>query len=884
MRTQTLEAKSLEVAARASGREARAVIEPLPVRAGPAAAAGQTLEVLPPLSGLVVPLDAVPDPVFARRLVGDGVAIDPTSNEVLAPFAGTVTQLHDAHHAVAITNADGIEVLIHVGLDTVALRGRGFTALVARGAQVEAGQALLRFDPELVAREARSLISAVVVTERGRVRALHPVHGLVGAGVGVLFTLELAGAQVPARAVQGGETVLSEVVVLPNPEGLHARPAAVLAAEARRYSSEVKLLGPQGEANARSLVAVMGLSTKKGDAVRVRATGSDARAAVAALTRLLQEGCGEKAGAKGGEPTLTLVPPPAPEQARVVAGAGELAGAAASPGLAIGRVLQHRAGALVVPERGGSELEERTRYAAALREASAQLEKLKAQAAPLQAQLLGMHQELLQDPELAELAEGPLRAGKSAAFAWQQAYTTHAGKLEKLENKLLRERASDVRDVGRRALALLAGAQEQSLTVSPGTILIAEEVSPSEMASLERSKLAGLCTTTGSATSHVAILARAMGLPAVCGIDEAALALEDGAQVILDGTRGLLRTNPTAAQLEQVTQQLARDASRRTAEQGAAAKQAHTKDGHRVEVVANITSVEDAKKAVAAGAEGVGLLRTELLFEDRDTAPSEDEQAAQYGAIAAVLGKERPFVIRTLDAGADKPLSYLQLPKEQNPFLGLRGVRISLAYPEMFRTQLRAVLRSAAQGDVHVMFPMISDLGEVRAARQLLAEEQARLGGQVKVGVMIEVPSAALQAELLAREVDFFSIGTNDLTQYVLAMDRGHPKLARQAEAIHPAVLKMIGMTCDGARVHGKWVGVCGGLASDPQAAPLLVGLGVKELSVSVPAIASVKAALARFTLAECQSLAQAALRLGTISEVRALLVAHAEAHASVEG
>ena len=313
-------------------------------------------------------------------------------------------------------------------------------------------------------------------------------------------------------------------------------------------------------------------------------------------------------------------------------------------------------------------------------------------------------------------------------------------------------------------------------------------------------------------------------------------------------------------------------------------KQAHTKDGHRVEVVANITSVEDAKKAVAAGAEGVGLLRTELLFEDRDTAPTEDEQAEQYGAIAAVLGKERPFVIRTLDAGADKPLSYLQLPKEQNPFLGLRGVRISLAYPEMFRAQLRAVLRSAAQGDVHVMFPMISDLGEVRAARQLLAEEQARLGGQVKVGVMVEVPSAALQAELLAREVDFFSIGTNDLTQYVLAMDRGHPKLARQAEAIHPAVLKMIGMTCDGARFHGKWVGVCGGLASDPQAAPLLVGLGVKELSVSVPAIASVKAALARFTLAECQSLAQAALRLGTISEVRALLVEHAEAHASVEG
>ena len=880
MRTQTLDAKSLEVAILSSVREARAGGETAPLR--PAPGAGGTLAALPPLSGLVVPLDSVPDPVFARRLVGDGVAIDPTSNEVLAPFAGTVTQLHDAHHAVAVTSSDGVEVLIHVGLDTVALRGRGFTALVARGAHVERGQPLLRFDPELVAREARSLLSAVVVTDRERVRALYPAHGLVEAGVGVLFTLDLAQPAQPAKGPQGGETVLSEVVLLPNPEGLHARPAAVLAAEARRYSSELKLLGPQGEANARSLVAVMGLSTKKGDAVRVRAIGTDARAAVAALTRLLQEGCGEKVGQRGGEQTLTLVPPPAP--LRVSSSAGELAGAPASPGLALGRVLQHRGAALAVPEIGGSEQEERTRYAAALREASAQLGRLKEQAAPLQAQLLAMQQGLLEDPELAELAEGPLRAGKSAAFAWQHAYSSHAQKLAKLENKLLRERASDVRDVGRRALLLLAGAQEHALTVPPGTILIAEEISPSEMASLERSQLAGLCTTTGSSTSHVAILARAMGLPAICGIDEAALSLADGEQVILDGARGALQPRPTAAQLEQAAQQLARERTRRTAEQGAASQLAQTKDGHRIEVVANITSVDDAKKAIAAGAEGVGLLRTELLFEDRDTAPSEEEQTAQYGAIAAVLGKERPFVIRTLDAGADKPVSYLGLPKEQNPFLGLRGVRISLAYPELFRAQLRAVLRSARLGDVHVMFPMISDIGEVRAAKKLLAEEQQHLAASIKVGVMIEVPSAALQAELLAREVDFFSIGTNDLTQYVLAMDRGHPKLARQAEAIHPAVLKMIGMTCDGARVHGKWVGVCGGLASDPQAAPLLVGLGVTELSVSVPAIASVKAALARFTLAECKALAQSALQLGTIPEVRALLVAQAEAHASAEG
>lgn len=828
-----------------------------------------------PLSGVIVPLDRVPDPVFARKMMGDGAAIDPTSSEVLAPVAGRVTQLHRAHHALAVTTDDGVEVLLHVGLDTVTLEGRGFTPLVAQGDRVEAGQAVLRFDPETVAREGRSLITAVVVTSGERVARLTAASGEVRAGVSVLLRLELAepGA---AGAPERGEPVTSAPIALPNPEGLHARPAAVLAGEARKHAARILLLRGADEANARSVVALMGLSTRQGDVVRVRAVGPGAREAVAALARLLEAGCGE---APGAAPSAAVVPLEAALGARRAASVqGELAGAPASPGVAVGRVFQHRHAAIAVAETGGTPEEERARLGLAVREAARQLEALKQHAAhPARSQILDVHLALLEDPVLLEQAEAALAGGRSAGFAWRASFSREAERLERLEIPLLRARAADVRDVGRRVLALLAGAAPADVDVPPGSVLVAEEITPSETAALDATRVRGLCTTTGGSTSHVAILARSMGIPAVCGIDESALALPDGVRVVIDGTRGSLQVSPDEGLVGQVEARMARQRVRRAAERSAALAPGRTRDGHRVEVVANIRNAQEAREAVAAGAEGVGLLRSEFLFLGRDAAPGEAEQAEAYRAVAEALGKERPFVVRTLDVGGDKPLPYLPLPAEPNPFLGVRGIRVSLAHPELFRTQLRAILGAAPLGNVHVMFPMIATLEEVRAAKEILAEEQRGVPHAVKVGVMIEVPSAAIISEVLAREVEFFSIGTNDLTQYTLATDRGHPTLARNADALHPAVLRMIAMTVEGAHEHGKWVGVCGGVAGDVLAVPVLVGLGVDELSVDVPSIAAVKATLGRWDLDECSALATEALRRRTAAEVRALLTDRAE-------
>ncbi|MCE4546884.1 MULTISPECIES: phosphoenolpyruvate--protein phosphotransferase [unclassified Caballeronia] len=834
------------------------------------------IDLMAPLSGVMVPIETVPDPVFAQKMVGDGVSIDPTSTELLSPLAGKITQLHRAAHAVTVTGESGLQVLIHIGLDTVMLRGEGFTPLVKEGDIVTTGQPLIRFDPVIVGARAVSLLTQMVIANGELVTRYLPATGLVTAGQDVALSVEFVGGAPEEAGAAASGAIRSDDIALPNPQGLHARPAAVVAAEAKKYKSDIRIVRGSDIANAKSVVALMALATKFGDTLRVEAAGPDAAEAAAVLARLLASGSGEKPGdapaAAVAAPETVIAKRAAPTDANA------FTGVSASPGLAVGKIVQFRQEVIDVAEAGESPQRERARLDAVRHEARQQIEALKAKLTdPSKAQILDAHLELLDDPDLNDAAIAGIGDGKSAGFAWRAAFEAQAANLERLDNALLRERAGDIRDVGRRVLALIAGVKQAHIDVPADSILVAEELSPSDTASLDRSKVLGFCTTTGGATSHVAILARSLGIPAICGIDEDALNLSDGTLVVLDGSTGSLRRNPGADELAKARERIERQAKKREEEKVAASKTAVTADGHRVEVAANIRNAEEARDAVAAGAEGVGLLRSEFLFDNRDTAPSEDEQAAEYCAVAEALGRERPLVVRTLDVGGDKPLSYLPLPKEDNPFLGLRGVRVSLDRPDMFRVQLRAILRAASIGDLHIMFPMVASIEEVRAARKILQEEAGDRMASVKVGVMIEVPSAALIAEPLAREVDFFSIGTNDLTQYALAMDRGHPKLAKQADGLHPAVLRLIGMTVDGAHKHGKWVGVCGGIASDAMAVPVLVGLGVDELSVSVPAVGSIKAQLARLTMDEARTLAARAITLGTAAEVRALLAPYAE-------
>jgi phosphocarrier protein FPr len=830
------------------------------------------------MDGVVFPLEQVPDPVFSQKMVGDGVSLDPLSQVLRAPCPGTVTQLHRAGHAVTLTTPQGVELMMHIGLDTVALKGEGFRPKVSEGQEVAAGDALIEFDADFLATHAKSLLTQIVVTNGERVAAYHPASGQVRAGIDTLLTLDLAEAA-EYEAQQAGRSVTSEAVLIPNATGLHARPAAVLANLAKRFKSKVLLQRGDDQANAKSVVSIMGIEIGFGDKVVVIAEGPDAEEAIAVITPELAAGLGDE-GSRPAPAPATTEPDPAnaPAPRHLSDDPKLLLGVPASPGLGVGKVFQVRREEPRVPEVGDDDpRKERRKLEDAIERGKNELEQLqaelKARSDAKKAAIFAAHQELLEDPDLIDIAESAIAKGKGAAFAWQRAYTTHAERLSKLKNAIMAGRAADLRDVGRRILGILTGQPVEEPKPPAGSILIAEELTPSDTAKLNPVEVLGFATVGGGATSHVAILARSLDIPAIAGIEPRALEIPDGVGVILDGGKGQLRLDPDPAEMERILSAKQRMAEKKAADLAAAGEPATTTDGHRIEVVANIGGLEDAEKGMRLGAEGVGLLRSEFLYLDRTAAPSEEEQTAIYADIARVLDG-KPLIIRTLDVGGDKPLAYLPMPREENPFLGIRGVRIGLDRPEILRTQVRAVLRAAKGNRLRMMFPMIATLDEIRSVKGLVEEERAKVGDgdQVELGIMVEVPSTAIMARQFAREVAFFSIGTNDLTQYTLAMDRGHPKLAAKADAMNPAVLRLIAQTVEGAEAEGKWVGVCGGLASDPQAVPILVGLGVKELSCSVPAIPAVKSEVRSRSLVECQELARAALDQDTAAAVRALV------------
>jgi phosphocarrier protein FPr len=831
------------------------------------------LELKAPLSGIVVPLAEVPDPVFSQKMVGDGVSIDPVTASLVAPCDARIIQIHSAGHAVTLASSDGVEILMHIGLDTVQLKGQGFKAHVKAGDTVRAGDPLIDFDPDFVAMHARSLLTEVVITSTERVAAIQPAAGPVSAGVDTILTVTLAD---DARAADrsGAKSVNSGPLVVSNASGLHARPAAVLANRAKQFAADIKLRHRDRTVNARSVTGIMGIEVAHGDRIEIVASGSDADEAVRSLSQLVLGGLGEDgAAAAAGEPSAPgdAARPPRSEDPNV------LAGVAASPGIAVGNIVQIRHEQLRVVEDANDARAERQALDAALEHAKAELDALQArlrqEGAGGKAAIFAAHRELLDDPDLLEIASGAVSRGKSAAFGWQLAFTGHADRLASLKNELLAARANDLRDVGRRVLQKLTGAAPEPAAYPADTILVAEELTPSDTASLNRSRVLGLCTTTGGASSHVAILARSLEIPLVAGIDPQALDLANGTPVILDGTRGTLRVNPSTADIARIHRLQEEQSRERRIQQERAHEPAATIDGHRIEVAANIGGLAEAGQGLALGADGVGLLRTEFLFLHRATAPSEEEQQAVYRDVARALGRGRRLVVRTLDVGGDKPLSYLPLPREDNPFLGERGVRVQLNRPDLLRAQLRAILLASREGQVAVMFPMIATLDEWRAAHAVLEEERRRLDvPRIEAGIMVEVPSAALLAETFAREADFFSIGTNDLTQYTLAMDRGHPRLAPLVDGLSPAVLHLVDQTVRAARRHRRRTAVCGGIAGDPQAVPLLVGLGIEELSVAVPAIPAIKAIIRRLRADECRTLAQAALACATAAEVRALV------------
>ena len=825
-----------------------------------------------PIGGAIVPIEKVPDPVFAEKMMGDGIAIDPIESVLVAPCDGVITNAHPSHHAVTITTDSGLSVLIHIGIDTVLLKGEGFWAKVNKGDRVKEGQTLIEFDLDAVAQKVPTMLTIVAVSEGAENLPFKLQQGVVKAGQQILSCEEIA-APIEVND-HAAEVIQTQHLTIINKAGVHARPAANLAALSKSFAARIFVHKETQKASAKSVVDIMGLELGFDEKIWLSASGEDAKEALNQIKEFIQAGLGED-------------PNHAPEldhreKAFQSDQENVLGGLAASPGLALGFVWRQKRELPEYQSHSNQPDRELIVFRDALEQAKAQLNSLTShfekQQAIEKAQIFAAHNELLDDDQLLAKTLQNIDAGFSAAGAWQAVIDETVSTLEKLKSPLMRQRADDLKDVGYRLMTILLGVRLEKQSVPDNCVLAAEDLTPSDTAYLDTDKVVALLTTGGGASSHAAIIARSMAIPYIAGLGEQMDKLQTGDQVIVNGFEGSVLTQPSKLDILKFEQQRSDLQALNEARLADAHGQALTQDGRFIEVAANIGNGQDADQAVQQGADGIGLLRSEFLFLNRREAPTEQQQTQVMEQIGRALGQERSLVVRTLDVGGDKPLSYMPMAEEENPFLGIRGIRLSLTHPEMFKTQIRATLRAAQFTKLKIMFPMIAQVNEFRRAKAMVMEEIEAMKAQgvtlqnIEIGAMVEVPSAALMAEQLAKEVDFFSIGTNDLTQYCLAMDRGHPQLAAQANALDPAVLKMIQLTVQGAHKHGKWVGVCGGIAAEPLATALLIGLEVDELSVPAPAIPELKAQIRQLNTEECKHLADKALSLSDASSVRTLL------------
>lgn len=557
-------------------------------------------------------------------------------------------------------------------------------------------------------------------------------------------------------------------------------------------------------------------------------------------------------------------------------------GISGSRGVAVGNVYRYIQEEIVIPNYTVAEdkvEEEIGKFAAAMAATLKQLDTIRQKAleemGPEEAAIFEAHMQIAQDPSLSDGIKSLVESSHTnVVAATAQTIETFANIFLGMEDAYMRERGADIKDIGDRLMRNMLGMNPRGLShISGEVILVAQDLAPSDTASLDKNIVKGIVTAAGGPTSHAAIMARTLEIPAVMGVGDIE-SFVDGDRAVVLGTDGIVEINPSDADWAEYTNQAGAFQEELKRLRESANLEAKTTDGHYVELFGNIGKAKDAKNALTMGAQGIGLYRTEFLYMENDELPTEDVQFEEYKKVAQDM-KGKPVIIRTMDIGGDKELKCLDLPSEMNPFLGYRAIRISLNRPDIFKVQLRALLRASAFGDIHIMYPMIASVEEVKQANAMLDECKEELTAEgkefnkdIKVGIMIEVPAAAVISPILAKYVDFFSIGTNDLCQYTLAVDRMNESIGSLYQPLHPGVLRLIKHVIDASHEQGKFTGMCGELASDPVATMILLGLGLDEFSMTASSIPLIKNILRSVSKAECEEVANKALTMDTAEEI----------------
>lgn len=825
-----------------------------------------SISVYSPLKGELKDLGSVPDGAFAKGLLGVGMAVEPQENIVRAPIEGRVRMINKFNHAVVLERA-GVEILVQIGLNAPELNGEGFKMLIKKGDQLRVGEPMIEFDRFFISQKLKSnLVFVVAANSRGALfipeaqKEVAPCELIFELGAPDEASLQDKTITLPPQDI----VFTSEKIEVLNPSGLHARPAALIANRASQSGLPISIIKNGIAVSAKSLVALMGLNIHKGDFVRLSAYGPGAEQEVAAVAALINEINNARPAIVTQNEDFTLGLNMNAEQPVPVHTIYR--GKVMAPVF----VLKHIE--TDFDEDAPDASAEMEHYKKCLAEFENTLkEDIKQTDSTESKNIIEAHLAILKDPYINEITALYISKGKSAAYAFSKAIEDSINVLQRTKNQLIMERVNDLTDIRKNLVNKFIG-REVDVNIPPGSVVAAEDLFPSEIKELE-GRAAGVILARGSHTSHTAIMLKNLGLPTVYGAGMGIMNIPNGRNVIIDADRMFIVINPSEATVEsfEISSRQATERRKQFLEQ--AALSAMTLDGRQIFVRGNIGGADQSAAAKTNGAEGVGLVRTEFMFLNKTEPPAEEEQSAMYQKIADDMFPY-PVTFRTLDIGGDKPALYIKIPKEQNPLLGIRGVRVYEENEDVFRTQIRALLKVKPLSSVRIMLPMVAFVEEIARAKKIINEEKMALGisENVQTGVMLEVPGACLMTGKFAEHADFFSIGTNDLTQYTLAIDREHPQMSDKAQAMHPAVLRLISLAAAGAAASERQISVCGALASEENAIPILIGLGIEEFAVVTGEVAQIKALIRTLDSKRCVAVAARAMNLDTAEEVEELV------------
>ena len=869
-------------------------------------------KIFSPIAGQIIQIEQVSDLVFAEKMLGDGIAVRPTiaNHFIVAPCDGKIQTVHASKHAVAILTSLGNEILIHTGVDTVGLEGKGFEAFVSIGQEVKKGDKLLGVDFDFISKNAPSYDVIMLVTNLAEDSILTKNMSANINAEEEIFSIGQKGSSEPVKSDKeeksssgffsklfGGKKdnitedvkssseskttnsseVISEIVNVINPTGIHTRPASRIFQIAGKYKSTIEIKAGDKKANAKSIVAILGLGIKFNDPIQVIANGEDSQAAVAEIIADVKDGLGEGPSSAGGHaPNSKEIKEETPKKEEVLISdfskEVSLKGVLAAPGLVIGESFAIKEEEITFEENSKDSVNELKHLETSIlntkQKLSKDIEEAKSLKQDTKVEVYSAHLTMLDDPTLFDFAKDVVAKDKSAAYAWRASIKNSIEILRSTKDALLIERIADLKDLERRVLYTILGMEQKDTSYPENSIIIASDLVPSDLAQFD-TNVKGVVLAQGSATSHVALILRNMGVPALVAVGKSVLNVANGTSIILDANDAVLSINPDSKKLEDIKVKQEKLEKIRLENISNAKKDAVTLDGRKIYVKGNVSNGKETEKAFELGGEGVGLLRSEFLFFNTPSEPSIEAQHELYQyAVDAMQGGS--VTLRTLDVGGDKPLAFVKIGAEENPIMGLRGVRNYFNNSEVFLNQIRAILKVKPLILCKIMIPMVAEVNEVIKVREMIEEEMKAQGikDKVEIGTMIEVPSAALIADKIAKYVDFFSIGTNDLAQYTLAMDRGNHNLTSRLKNLNPSLLKLIKMTVEGGLKHNKPTAVCGAMASEIQSIPILIGLGITELSTSMRSIPDVKALIRTLDYKKCVEVANKALEMETSEQV----------------